>query len=212
MMVMILLALGCESVVVEEVVLSLQGLTQQKHISPNQPLQWNTTPMPTQNVEINIYINVVFGKQKWFVNSWLKVYDILNFLNINIYTYSHIIPVDKIVGEQHPKQTIRPPWRQYPNALAVSAGWDSSSRTRRACELELKQVARVLWKRRARDVEILGATLAPPTPPQSSIHPQLPLVHHTGVQSQQSRDHSPDPLYKDPKCKRADRTRISSCF
>ena len=39
MMVMILLALGCESVVVEEVVLSLQGLTQQKHISPNQPLQ-----------------------------------------------------------------------------------------------------------------------------------------------------------------------------
>ena len=153
MMVMILLALGCESAVVEEVVLSLQGLTQQKHISPNQPLQWNTTPMPTQNVKINISM-LFFGNRNGFV--------VLSFININI--YSHIIPVDKTVGESHPKQTIRPPGRQYPNTLAGSAGWDSSSRTRRACELELKQVARVLWKRRARDVEILGATLAPPTP------------------------------------------------
>ena len=105
--------------------------------------------MPTQNVEINISM-LFFGNRNGFV--------VLSFININI--YSHIIPVDKTVGESHPKQTIRPPGRQYPNALA---GWDSSSRTRRACELELKQVARVLWKRRARDVEILGATLAPPT-------------------------------------------------
>ena len=161
-MVMILLAIGCESAVVEEVVLSLQGLTQQKHISPNQPLQWNTTPMPTQNVEINIYIKIVLGKQKWFVNSWLKVYVILSFININI--YSRIFQsIKQSVSDTQSKLSDLPE-DNIPMPLLDRLDGIVLVEHKELASLSWKKVARVLWKRRARDVEILGATLAPPTP------------------------------------------------